>query len=56
MPPYDESIKQLLLSMDQVANASVMGPEYATSLQQRLQANPELLRQIAAAAVRRLVR
>ena len=44
-----ETIAEVLSMADKVAKASVMGPEYANNLQQRLQANPDLLKQIASA-------
>ena len=53
MSSLRETITEVLSTVEKVANASVMGPEYADNLQQRLQANPDLLKQIASAAQRR---
>ena len=50
MSSLRETIAEVLSTADKVAKASVMGPEYANNLQQRLQANPDLLKQIASAA------
>lgn len=53
MSSMEANLANLRNTIESVANASVMGPEYASELLQRLQSNPEVLQQIASVAVQR---